>query len=210
MFWYSPTQQSWFWWGRANRNFVGDGPYSPYGNFTPVAGDFNLDGSDDIILYGRSGGPSYYYWMGPDAARPGTGKLVGFGNAPVPGTGFSPTTGDLDGNGTTDILWFAKSGSSYFSIYYAGGSVWQGPTVAGDFNVAIGRFDGDAGADILWYNPRQSYVWVGMCCAIVSLSPVIPAGDATPIAGDFNGDGRDEVIFYGRGANPDTMYRSVL
>jgi hypothetical protein len=95
-------------------------------------------------------------------------------------------------------------------VYAAGGVYWQGFHTGGTYSPAIGRFDGIKGDDVLWYTSGTSWIWASMCCGWAHISARIDAGDATPIAGDFNADGRDEVLFYGKGNKPDTMFRSVL
>ena len=119
--------------------------------------------------------------------------------------GWQPSlTGDFNGDGTSDALWFNAAtnnvdiwsiqngqwaGSSDVGAHPAG---WQ-PSAAGDFN-------GDGTDDVLWFNPATNHVdiWTmanGHWAGSSDVGPH-PPGYTVAGAGDFNNDGTSDVLWY--------------
>jgi hypothetical protein len=70
---------------------------------TPLDGDFNNDGKGDIFWYGAGSEPDSIWWGQTThagfAAPAASSRTVG-------GT-YSPTSGDFNGDGYSDVYWFA-------------------------------------------------------------------------------------------------------
>ncbi len=74
-------------------------------------------------------------------------------------------SGDFDGNGKLDILWYGQ-GTKPEEIWYGRrgrGFVHADITARGRFRPLTGDYDGDGRTDILWYAPgaAQDYLWFG-------------------------------------------------
>ena len=65
-----------------------------------------------------------------------------------------PITGDFDGNGVDDIVWYGPGGSpDYQWNFRVGGSYTSVPRrVNGHYTTTVGDFDGNGHDDILWYS----------------------------------------------------------
>jgi alpha-tubulin suppressor-like RCC1 family protein len=79
-----------------------------------------------------------------------------------------------------------------------------------------GDFDGDGRDDILWYvaGAGADTLWSGTARTSTTTvdanrfaSQALPiSGTYTPAVGDFDGDGRDDIFWYGRSSNPDSVW----
>jgi hypothetical protein len=119
--------------------------------------------------------------------------------------GWRPSfTGDFNGDGTSDALWFnpANNNIDIWSIqngHWAGSSD-VGTHPAGWQPAAVGDYNGDGTDDVLWLNPANNHVdiwkmsnghWAGS-----SDVGTHPAGYTVAGAGDFNHDGTSDVLWY--------------
>ena len=106
---YRPTNGGWY-------IIPSSSPSAPYGvgwggsAFKPVPGDYDGDGKADIAIYDTSSGA---WWIIPSSGTGPQGQVgaygVGWG-----GSGFTPVTGDYDGDGKTDIaIWRPEDGYWY-------------------------------------------------------------------------------------------------
>jgi hypothetical protein len=164
-------------------------------------GDFNGDGTDDILWTNPATGEmglwiiqnaAYSSWSGLPTVEPGTWAMSGIG--------------DFNADGTDDILWVDTTNgwmgvwimqngafSQWVGLPRAETTVWA---VAG-----VGDFNGDGGSmDVLWRSSANGWVgawiiqsgafnrWVGL-----------PYADATVWAmagvGDYNGNGTDDLLW---------------
>ena len=192
---------------------AGGGTFDVSGSYTPIGGDFNGDGLDDI------------FWYAPGAAEDSLWYGLGgnkFKNVPVSVDGkYLPVGGDFDGDGRSDILWYGGVNLPE--------SVWYGrnnttatfdqlttSNVAGLYLPFAGDFNGDGRDDIFWYAPGDApdQLWSGTAArSFTHGQPLKPGGgawniqgDFEAIPGDFNGDGRFDILWYGRGSNPDSIF----
>jgi Ca2+-binding RTX toxin-like protein len=156
--------------------------------------DVSGDGTSDLVFYSASAGLISYYEMNPAGGY--TWKNIG-----GVGAGYTPYTGDFNGDGEADVLWFNGSSLSYYDVNTSGGGyVWNNiGGVSPGFTPIVGDYDGDGTSDIAffnqttgalsWYdiNPAGGYTWKN----IGSVGPGF-----TPLTGDFNGDGETDIGWF--------------
>jgi hypothetical protein len=162
-------------------------------------GDFNGDGTTDILWQNGAGGTSEWL-MSP------AGGIASFPFTP-PATGWSVVaTGDFNGDGTDDIEWkndMTGATAEWLMAPTGGASLLDTPGAPGWNVVANGDFNGDHITDIMWKNAAtgSTSVWLmaptGGAGTLLSTSP---AGGWNLVAsGDFNGDGTDDVLWQNAG-----------
>jgi hypothetical protein len=202
----------------ANGNGIWDGPHDTdaryhFANFggSPIAGDFNGDGHDEIGVYRNK---TFYLDVTGDGRWNG---VAGGDERYVFATfGGRPLIGDWDGDGTDNIGLYRGGKHKRFYLDESGDGQWKG-RLGGDGSYAfakvdgrpvIGDWNGDGVDNIGLYrggSVKRFYLdfqgdggWKGR-----------PGGDrlyafaqfdGIPVAGDFNGNGRDDIGLY-RGGN---------
>ena len=186
--------------GASDRNLVEQSTSSISGGYTPLVGDFDGDGYEDILFY-STGNQEVVLWGGLNAT---------FTNIPsnkqVGGT-YTPLVGDFNGDGYHDVLWYAP-GSANEVIHWGNPSrsFTGSPSnkqIGGTYTPLVGDFDGDGYHDILWYSPGSTNEVVhwgqasGDFTGATSNKQI--GGTYTPLTGDFDGDGRHDVLWYAPG-----------
>lgn len=161
--------------------------------------DFNLDGRSDLAWHQGS----------RLHLLTGQGGHFAYGGANPPGAPISTpqwaASGDVDGNGQTEVLWYQNS--SFITLRWASGT-WQmmntTPNVGPADSAAAGDFTGDGRADITWHQGTSLRLFEGLGEGTFSYAGSNP-GNA-PIgsagwsgAGDVDGDGQDEALWYEAG-----------
>jgi hypothetical protein len=163
-------------------------------------GDFDGNGSADILWRNSSTGQNYVYFMnGVSIVGEGYLRTVSDQNWQVAGVG------DFNGDGRDDILWrHGTSGANY--VYFMNGvsianegslrtvadTAWQ---VKG-----VGDFNGDGNADILWRHATSGenylYLMNGVSIAAEGYLRTVanPAWQIRGV-GDFDGDGRADILW---------------
>ncbi|MDY7105255.1 MAG: S8 family serine peptidase [Actinomycetota bacterium] len=173
--------------------------------YTPVSGDFDGDGRDDIFWYGPDGGDETVGYGGPG----GTFSIV---TANAPGDDYQPIPGDFDGDGRDDIFWYAPGGRGEYVWYGRGNRGFaQVATLAsnGTYEPYAGDYDGDGAADILWYGvgSRPDYLWYGRSDRWFDGGTPFPVGGIyEPEVGDLDGDGLDDILWYAPGPANDYIW----
>jgi hypothetical protein len=119
--------------------------------------------------------------------------------------GWQPSlTGDFNGDGTSDALWF-NAATNNVDIWSIQNGQWAGSSDVGTHPAgwqpsAVGDFNGDGTDDVLWFNPANNNVeiwkmsnghWAGS-----SDVGSHPAGYTVAGAGDFNNDGTSDVLWH--------------
>jgi hypothetical protein len=174
-------------------------------NYTPVSGDFDADGRDDILFYDPTSTWVVFWWGQSDG-----GFTVDSRSGFFPETGYQVFTGDFDGNGATDIFMY-KPGAGQERIRrrttarnFTTSATDTLLTVGGTYTPIVGDFDGNGRDDVYWYSPAGAQVnrWFfngsngSFTFTAANFVPVPPGGPFLAIAGDFDGNGSDDVFWY--------------
>ncbi len=179
-----------------------------FGAGTPVVGDFNGDGTDDVLWYVPGPGADRLDLLDP--AHPGA--VLSSTTFAINGT-YEPLVGDYNGDGKTDILWYAP-GPAPDSIWYGNGDgtfTSHAITINGLYEPVVGDFDGDGHADdVLWYGPGRlpDVVWFGGPTGIRSVGVTINGVYDAVVTGDFNGDGAADLLFWSSSATRHPVWLS--
>jgi glucose/arabinose dehydrogenase len=173
--------------------------YTGSGNRMPIAGDWNVDGTDTVGLYF----PSTAGFFLRNVQAPGAADSVfSFGAA---GVGWVAVSGDWDGNGSDTPGVFVPSTSTFFlknsnapgpaEISFRYGAADSG------FTPLVGDWNGDGMDTVGLYNPTNGTFFLRNSNTPGSANFVFSYGrggsDVSPLAGDWDGNGTDTVgIFY--------------
>jgi len=184
----------------------------------PLVGDFDGDGASDVFFY-RAGSAPEQLVLG-NASRTSFAYATG-SSINVKGT-YRPLTGDFDGDGTSDIFWYAPGKASDTLWLANGGSGFTSypMSVNGTYKPFVGDFtsnDGHVADDIFWYAPGSAAdtIWRGGNGAQFTSIPQKVTGVYTPIVGAFTPDPATggstdstlDVFWYAPGPTADTLWR---
>ena len=175
------------------------------GGYTPLPGDFNGDGLDDVFWYGPGAAADTAWVAG--AARTFTSSAVS-----VRGR-YRPFVGNFDGDQYGDIFWYAPGRAADYLWYGTGDT--EAPftsvplSVSGTYTPLAGDFNGDTLDDILWYAPGSAAdrLWTARRTrgSFASSSRRI-SGTYRPAVGNFDGDRYDDVLWYAAGRASDFIW----
>lgn len=167
------------------------------------AGDFNLDGSADV-LWANPVKSAMAVWL-----MRGTHLLLPGPAIPGPlGAGWSALTpADFNFDGLADVPW-SNAGTSTMETWLLAGPhlLLPGPEIPGPVGegwsaVTAADFNLDGFADMLWYNAgtNRMAVWLMAGTRLLQAGPELPAppgpGWIVSTAADFNYDGMADVLF---------------
>jgi hypothetical protein len=174
--------------------------------------DFNGDGKDDVLTFVRGSAATAYGAISTGTAFSGDGVLVASGVAPGAAV---PLTGDADGDGRTDIIWFVRGSNPTVYVQLSNGATFGAPQLWHNFFALdseiplVGDFNGDGKDDIATftrgasYGPGQVYVALSTGTSFVGTSTMWDTnfgyGTEPPAVGDFNGDGMDDIATFSQG-----------
>ncbi|MFG1685586.1 FG-GAP-like repeat-containing protein [Nonomuraea sp. NPDC049269] len=189
--------------------------YFSIGGETPLTGDFNGDGKDDIVTFTHGAAADVYVALS-DGTKFGTSAKWHDWFAP---TGEIPAVGDFNGDGKDDIATFTHNATADVYVALSTGTGFTGTSVkwhdffapAGEFP-AVGDVNGDGKDDIIVFTQGSSgdVYWAQSTGNSFQTSAKVhdwfaPAGEL-PRVGDFNGDGKDDIATFTNSATADDAY----
>jgi M6 family metalloprotease-like protein len=156
--------------------------------------DFDASATTDLLWSNSSTGQTSMSLMNGLTAKSTTTLLTDVTKAVT-------QTGDLDGDGKTDLIWRTTSGTT--SAWLMNGAtatsakdLLSDPSWSSQF---LADFDGDGKQDIVWRNSAtgMTTIWLmnGVTMKSYAIIYVDPAWRITHV-GDFNGDGKADLVWY--------------
>lgn len=219
--WYDPAHPGWhspMWLGATNgfTNTQLFNPPSPNAIdvYTPVVGDFNADGRDDIVWAN----------IGPGHNGATHGSRAWYGNASgnfTAGTSPIPTVpcrtpvactvlaNDFNDDGLDNLLFYRSGGAADKLVLSTGSGFTNGMhiSVSGLYEPFSGDFDGDGHGDVFWYAPGKpaDHLWLGKVHGFYEPAPISIASSYIPVVGDFDGDAHSDIVWYSPGKGADYL-----
>jgi hypothetical protein len=189
--------------------------YFGCGDETPLIGDFNGDGRDDIVTFTRGWVCDVYVATSTGYSFVGTGAKWHDMFACL---GSIPAVGDVNGDGKDDIISFSRGTLCDVHVALSLGNAfgpaakWHDMFGCGAEIPMVGDFNGDGRDDIIAFNRGYAGdVWV----ALASTNGFVGTGwkwtsdgpltVALPAVGDVNGDGKDDIVAFWRGTTCDVI-----
>lgn len=184
---------------------------------TPVMGDFDGDGRDDVFWYVPGSGTDYL-WSGK--VRNDAAGAERFDVTTISITGsYKPVTGDFNGDDRDDILWYSP-GSGPDSVWYFTGRgtvLSKSLTINGNYQTVVDDFDASDGLgaeDIFLYNDSSSYLWTSNVDETFSSTAISdPPDHAKVYVGNFRQTAvtvgapeYKDLFFYVAGKAPDAIW----
>ncbi|MBB4763778.1 FG-GAP repeat domain-containing protein [Amorphoplanes digitatis] len=188
--------------------------YFAAGTETPLVGDFNGDGKDDIATFTRGAAADVYVALSTGSSFRGTGvkwhDFFAVGSE-------TPAVGDFNGDGKDDIVTFTRGAAAdvYVALstgtrFVGTGWKWHDFFAVGAEIPAVGDFTGDGKDDIVTFTRGAAadvYVARSTGSGFVGTGwkwhDFFAVGSELPSVGDFNHDGRDDIVTFTRGAAAD-------
>jgi hypothetical protein len=176
---------------------------------TPLVGDFNGDGRDDIVTFTRGDIGDVYVALSDGSKFNGDGKkwheFFSIGNE-------VPIVGDFNGDGRDDIATFTRGDTADVYVALSDGtkfgasSVWHNHFGIGSEVVNAGDFNGDGRDDIVTFTRGGAGdVYVALSDGTkfngdgVKWHEFFGINNEIPEVGDFNGDGKADIATFTRG-----------
>ncbi|MEI6206554.1 MAG: FG-GAP-like repeat-containing protein [Desulfuromonadales bacterium] len=167
-------------------------------------GDFDGDGIRDFVWWNSSTGQIYLMLMAsPTVVK--SGAIV----YTEPNTSWRiVATGDLNGDGRSDLIWWNNSTGQVYAMLLNGTAVAGGGLIYTEPNtnwkiVAAADFNGDGKVELLWWNSSTGQTAIGQTNGTSASSANLiwtePNTDwRIAGAGDLDGDGKADIIWHNR------------
>ena len=197
------------WNRRMFRIYDTDRGWAPYSGSSPHTDHVHFSLTRD----GGAGRVSWYNptYTAPSGWTPGRHRVRDRTVSPQ-WDGIEPLTGDFDGDGLSDVLWYdPEEGPAV--VWYAregGGFVGRETAMGPGRTPLIGDFNSDCRDDIVWYQPGPAAdrQWQGRANrSFRSVEETINGTYGRQVVGDFNGDRASDIYWYNPGAGEDKLWR---
>ncbi|HEY1738845.1 MAG TPA: VCBS repeat-containing protein, partial [Acidimicrobiia bacterium] len=137
----------------AARSLAPAGSVATSGGGRAIVGDFNGDGSSDLLVYTPGAGGDLLEY----------GTPFGFVRGPSVSVNgiYTPVVGDFNGDGRTDVLWYDPAHPGWHSPMWLGAASGfihtqlfnpPSPNAVDVYTPLVGDFNGDGRDDIAWAN----------------------------------------------------------
>jgi hypothetical protein len=171
----------------------------PAGWLPVSTGDFNHDGTADVLWFNAASG-DVDLWKIANGSWAG-GQDIG----PHPTGWIFAGSGDFNNDGTTDVLWYNPATGETEAWKIQNGQ-WAGTVDIGSHPLdahpaGTGDFNGDGTSDVLWYRAGDggTDVWIISNAQWSPNSAYVgphPLGWTPVGTGDFDHDGTSDVLWY--------------
>jgi hypothetical protein len=155
--------------------------------------DVSGDGTSDLVWLNAAAGLVSYYEMNP------AGGYV-WRDIGAVSPDYEAFTGDFNGDGEADVMFYNGTSLSYYDVQAGGGYVWRNiGTVAPGRQAIVGDYDGDGTSDIALLDTTTGYLfWFDMHSVGGYERRDIGAVSLgfEPLTGDFNGDGKTDIAWF--------------
>ncbi|HEY3833228.1 MAG TPA: PKD domain-containing protein [Acidimicrobiia bacterium] len=126
-------------------------------------------------------------------------SMFSFGSHYTINSVYKPITGDFNGDGKTDIIWYAP-GPDPDPIWWGSSNGFvkgSNLNISGTYQPLVGDFNGDGVDDILWYapGPAADHIWFGSSSGFHTGPDPVVNGTYRPAVGDFNGDNFSDIVW---------------
>ncbi|HMJ76758.1 MAG TPA: FG-GAP-like repeat-containing protein [Iamia sp.] len=173
--------------------------YTVSNGYSPVVGDFDGDGWDDILFFEPD------RWDALWEGRP-NGRFAHL-SAPAQLDGsYEGTVGDFGGDATDDVLWTRSDGDDVLWVMQAGGGLASTRAVSLP-EASLETVDNAAGHDTLLVKTqigRDVRVW-DPDAGTGALTPLAASDPLVTTSGDFDGDGSGDVFLHRPGGSGDEI-----
>lgn len=167
-----------------------------------TAGDFNGDAASDVLMQDASGNTKIVFLNTNSTDPVGTVAAILDVTAPAGSNWKAISSGDFNGDGTSDILW-QNSATKDVEVYLMNGNKPTNTPVAlaapGMTAIGTGDFNGDGNSDILFQNGTQATIWYMNGDTVTGTQTVNhpTAAGTWSVAGasDVDGNGASDIIW---------------
>jgi hypothetical protein len=187
--------------------------FAPAGE-TPLTGDFNGDGRDDIVTFTHGSLNDVFVALSNGSAFGAGVKWHDFFSL----GGEVPAVGDVNGDGKDDVVTFTRNAAADVYVALSTGTSFAASVKWHDFfgvageTPGVGDVDGDGRADVVVFtNNAAGDVYVALSNGAAFTGTTVKwhdffatAGEA-PRIGDFTGDGRADVATFTTDAAADVF-----
>jgi len=167
-------------------------------------GDFNGDGIKDLLWNNKTTGQLYLMLMKSGAEQKNGTLLYQEQN-----TQWNVVaTGDINGDGTSDLIWWNKTTGQVYAQTIVNGKITNGSIIYTEPDtrwkiVGTGDVNGNGKTDLIWWNSSSGQIAIGITNALSqSYAQIIYTEPDTDwrIAGvgDINGDGKTDLIWHNK------------
>jgi uncharacterized repeat protein (TIGR01451 family) len=191
---------------RADGSSVVPGALTPpadSGDADVRSGNFDRHATSDLLMY-RSG-------AGPEELRlfDNRGNVSRVPLPPAP-DGRQAITGDFNGDGLTDVYWYAP-GDVVDLLWTQNDSAFVTSVpaqVRGNYQPLVGDYDGDGDDDIFWYapGPAPESIWLAEGGRFRATPARQVGGAYRPFVGNFDGVNGDDIFWYAPGPAGDSTW----